>query len=130
MASGLIALRNVVVILGAFFVSGLVQVLVFIVSVKVSGSPPVDPALDVGSALLTGLICGLLLVGEKRVVWSSIAGGLVGSLTWSATRRYPAPPVATLVAHGAVSFGAGIVAAIACAFIWSRRSRGGSRAAA
>jgi hypothetical protein len=114
-------LRNVVVVVGAFYTCGQVLAGLWILALQITGSVPIDPILPFGTALLAGLVCGYLLESTKQAAWSAAAGVFVAICTWSSMHWYVKPPLMEVLRYGARAVSAGVVTGITCWIVWRRR---------
>ena len=122
MNSRWVLLRNVLVLIGTFYASGMVFAGIWILALQITGSTPLHILLPLATALLTGVLCGYLLESRRPVAWAVVVGAFVALSTWSSVRWYIKPTLTELLPHGAESLGAGLLAGVSCWVFWRRRS--------
>ena len=128
------AVRNVLVVVGAYYVSAWIVVPFWIPIAKLTEgrvySPgPQELAMDLfhflpiaATAILAGATTGLLFESDRPLRWAAFAAVFVGLMAWSATRWYVKPAASDLAIQGLRAVAASVLTFLACRFSARRRT--------
>jgi hypothetical protein len=131
-------LRNVLVTVGAYYVSAWIVVPFWFPIAKLNEGHVYSGGLQelgmrlfeflpVGAtAVLAGVATGLLFESERPFRWAIFAGVFVGLMAWSSTRWFVKPLVSDLAIQGIRAFAAGAIAFAACRLAARRRGSAAS----
>ena len=127
------AVRNALVVVGAYYVSAWIVVPFWIPIAKLTEgrvySPgPQELVMDLfhflpiaATAILAGVAAGFLFESERPLWWAVFAGVFVGLMTWSSTHWYAKPSVSDLALQSLRALAAGSITFAACRLAGRRR---------
>jgi hypothetical protein len=129
----LLGLRNVILIVGAYYLAAWVMVPLWIPISRLAEGRVYHPGwesfwMDVFNmvpialgSMLAGVTVGYFMETARPLVWAFAAGVFVGLCTWSSTHWHINPEASDLFAQGVRALVAAAIAFAACWFIERRR---------
>ena len=132
----LLPLRNVLVIVGAYYLAAWIVMPLWWPVMRMTegrvfheGSPELRLSEAIHAipilvgAILAGAAAGYFLVGSNRALWLGVVGLFLAACVWSSARWYVRPSTSEMLWQGAKAVISGSLAALAAFAVWNRRAR-------